>query len=73
MSAGLAPINFLDDRNLLNDRRYNVLTNDLVLVARPDIGSRIQNLKDLQSSVISKIAVADPDTAPAGGICCAGA
>ena len=66
LSAGLAPINFLDDRNLLNDRRYNVLTNDLVLVARPDIGSRIQNLKDLQSSVISKIAVADPDTAPAG-------
>ncbi len=66
LSAGLDPITFLDDRNLLNKQRYNVLTNNLVLVSKADIANRIKNLDDLTSSKISRIAVADPDTSPAG-------
>ena len=66
LSAGVAPIEFLDYKSLLTQHRYNVLTNELVVVVRSDIQDRIQTLEDLQMTDISRIAVADPDTAPAG-------
>ena len=66
LSAGVAPIEFLEARSLLVQNRYNVLTNQLVIVARSDFQDRIQTLEDLKANEIARIAVADPDTAPAG-------
>ena len=66
LSAGLAPIEFLEARSLLVQNRYNVLTNQLVVVAHSDFQDRIQTLEDLKANEIARIAVADPDTAPAG-------
>ena len=66
LSAGVAPIEFLEARSLLVQNRYNVLTNQLVVVAHSDFQDRIQTLEDLKANEIARIAVADPDTAPAG-------
>ncbi|PZC47173.1 MAG: molybdate transport system substrate-binding protein [Chloroflexi bacterium] len=66
LSAGVAPIEFLETRGLLTQQRYNILTNELVVVAPSDIQDRIKKLEDLLAKEISRIAIADPDTAPAG-------
>jgi len=66
LSAGVAPIEFLEDRSLLIQDRYNVLTNQLVVVAHSDFQDRIQTLEDLKANEVARISVADPDTAPAG-------
>ena len=66
LSAGVEPIEFLESRSLLTQHRYNVLTNELVVVVRSDIQDRIQKPEDLHANDILRIAIADPDTAPAG-------
>lgn len=66
LSAGSSPIEFLDSRQLLDGRKYNVLTNELVVVVQSSIKDQINTLEDLETSNIKRIAIADPETAPAG-------
>ena len=66
LSAGVTPIEFLASRGLLTQQRYNVLINELVVVVPSDIQDLIKKPADLLANEISRIAIADPDTAPAG-------
>lgn len=67
ISAGKSPVNFLVERNRLASEPVNLLTNQLVVVVRQNLETRISSVKDLANShVIRRIALADPELAPAG-------
>lgn len=66
ISAGSKPIEFLVKRNVLATTPTDLLTNKLVLVLRPVDHNPFYSLDELQKQSIERIAIADPDLAPAG-------
>ena len=66
ISAGAAPVDFLAERGFTsNDDALRLLGNELVVVT-PDGGGAIDSLQSLTSDAVERIALADPDLAPAG-------
>ncbi len=66
MSAGTAPVEFLEARNLIsNDGARRLLGNELVVVVRED-SREISSLGSLTSHAVKRLALADPSLAPAG-------
>ena len=67
LSAGNQPMDTLENEGfLLSKTRRNILTNQLVLVSRQDSNLDSNTADIFSSSEISRVAVADPDLAPAG-------
>lgn len=66
ISAGEHPVAFLDERGLASNAGNWLLTNRLVVAARPagDIG--LTSLAMLGNPAVGRIALADPELAPAG-------
>ena len=68
ISAGMAPVDFLEERGMVSiphSRSLRLLSNELVVVTRGEMGG-IDSLRSLTSDAIERIALADPDLAPAG-------
>lgn len=65
ISAGQFPVDFLKSRQINLIRRTDLLSNELVLVARRG-NIDIAGLEDLTSEAIRRVALASPDLAPAG-------
>ena len=63
-AAGVAPVDMLFSEGLLGSDAEAIVTNDLVLVTRPGLG--IDSLNGLLESKVERVALADPDLAPAG-------
>lgn len=66
ISAGESPVEFLSGRGLLEPAVTNLLTNRLVLVVRPEVASDITSMDLLNAPVVERVAIADPELAPAG-------
>ena len=65
ISAGEKQMTALSDKDLLlADTNKTLLTNDLVLVAAK--GTKVEDLDALSTADISKIAIGDPESVPAG-------
>ncbi len=65
ISAGEKQMTALSDKDLLlADTNKTLLTNDLVLVAAK--GTKVKDLDALSTADISKIAIGDPESVPAG-------
>lgn len=65
ISAGEKQMTALSDKDLLlADTNKTLLTNDLVLVAAK--GTKVKKLDELSTDDISKIAIGDPESVPAG-------
>lgn len=65
ISAGEKQMTALLDKDLLlEDTNKTLLTNDLVLVASK--GTKVKELDELSTDDISKIAIGDPESVPAG-------
>lgn len=65
ISAGQKQMNDLSDKNLLlEDTNKTLVTNDLVLVGSK--GITFKELDELSKNSISKIAIGDPESVPAG-------
>ena len=66
ISAGAAPVDFLDERGFAsNEESRRLLGNELVMVMLTD-GAEIDSLGSLTSDTINRLALADPSLAPAG-------
>ena len=65
ISAGEAPASFLAERTLTELPHTILLTNTLVIAVRDD-GPTITSVQDLISSSVARVAIANPDLAPAG-------
>ncbi len=66
ISAGESPVGFLAGRGLLEPAVADLLTNRLVLVVRPAAASDVTSMDLLNAPVFERIALADPELAPAG-------
>ncbi len=69
LSAGAGPMDVLQEADLIDPAsRRNILTNRLVLVGRPSVGedADITSLDDLGDADGVRVAIADPELAPAG-------
>ena len=66
LSAGVPPIDFLLEIGMLKDPGTAILTNRLVLAVRETDGPRIATIQALADPQIGRIAIADPELAPAG-------
>jgi len=67
ISAAPAQMNALQNENLIdNSTRKNILTNTLVMVVPNDSTLGLSSFQDLTSDKVSKIAIADPKSVPAG-------
>ena len=64
--AGQFPMEFLADKGMIEREAMNLLSNKLVVVTRTN-GIQIENLEQLNTDIVERIAIADPDLAPAGG------
>ena len=65
ISAGQKQMTALEEKDLLlEDTNKTLLTNDLVLVAKE--GTKVEDLETLTKEDISKIAIGDPESVPAG-------
>ena len=68
ISAGMGPVEFLEERGMVSipdSHSLRLLSNELVVVTRDEMGE-IDSLRSLASDAIERIALADPDLAPAG-------
>ena len=66
ISAGTAPVEFLEERKISsNDGALRLLGNELVVVMLEE-GEEIRSLGSLASDSIDRLALADPSLAPAG-------
>lgn len=66
-SAAKSNMTALKDKNLLDDTTIkNLLQNKLVLVVPNDSKANISSFEDVSSSAITKIALGEPTTVPAG-------
>lgn len=66
ISAAPRQINELQEKGLLRDEtRQDLLRNEMVLIV-PKGETRIQNFEDLTANTITKIAVGEPESVPAG-------
>jgi molybdate transport system substrate-binding protein len=67
LSASVKNMKALADKGLISgDNQRNLVTNDLVIIVPSDGHVQIQQLSDLQQSRITKIAIGEPTTVPAG-------
>ena len=64
--AGEFPMEFLADKGKIEREAMNLLSNKLVVVTRTN-GVQIEKLEQLNTDIVERIAIADPDLAPAGG------
>ena len=65
ISAGEFPVGFLAEKGLVGSVPVSLLSNKLVLVTRPGIGP-LERIEDLGTDLVGRLALADPDLAPAG-------
>ena len=66
IAAGEFPIEFLAERELLDQDASNILANKLVVVTRSD-GVRLDSMEQLViKETVERVAIADPNLAPAG-------
>jgi molybdate transport system substrate-binding protein len=65
VTAGRFPIEFLSEEELIEPETVDLLSNKLVVVVRED-GPGLTSIDQLGSGAVERIAVADPDLAPAG-------
>ena len=65
ISAGEGPVGLLAGRDLTDGGARSLLSNDLVVVSRM-AGTPLESIEDLASGLVGRIAIADPDLAPAG-------
>ena len=65
ISAGQFPVSFLAAKGAIDSDPTNLLSNKLVLVAGSD-EIELNSVEGLTTEVVHRIAVADPDLAPAG-------
>ena len=63
-AAGVPPMDLLSSEQLLGSEAKAIVTNELVLVTRPGLG--IDSVGGLLESKVKRVALADPDLAPAG-------
>ena len=67
ISAGESPVKFLADKDRLEPTLADLLTNKLVVVVRSAADFRVSSMDQLKTDSIQRIALADPQLAPAGG------
>ena len=65
ISAGEGPVGLLTGRDLTDGGARSLASNDLVVVSRM-AGTPLASIEDLASGLVGRIAIADPDLAPAG-------
>ena len=65
ISAGEGPAGLLAGRDLTDGGARSLASNDLVVVSRM-AGTPLESIEDLASGLVGRIAIADPDLAPAG-------
>ena len=65
ISAGEGPVGLLAGRDLTDGGARSLASNDLVVVNRM-AGTPLESIEDLASGLVGRIAIADPDLAPAG-------
>ena len=65
ISAGEGPVGLLAGRDLIDGGARSLASNDLVVVSRM-AGTPLASIEDLASGLVGRIAIADPDLAPAG-------
>ena len=66
ISAGEFPVDFLVRKGEITAVRADLLSNRLVLVQRDGSDVELSSISQLATSLVERIAVADPDLAPAG-------
>ena len=67
LSAGESPIRFLSEKELIEPNTVNLLSNSLVVIARPNsLQGTISVPMDLENPEIKYISIADPRLSPAG-------
>lgn len=66
ISAGRFPVDFLEEREVGMLNKTDLLSNRLVLVTEKN-GPNLNDLLDLTSDKVGRVAMAAPDLAPAGG------
>ena len=66
ISAGAFPIRFLADRDMIDSAATDIVTNQMVVAVRSSDGPHIESMDELGTSSVERIALADPDFAPAG-------
>ena len=65
ISAGIFPVEFVEERQVIIRSKTDLLSNKLVLVTREEVYA-ISDLSELTSDSITRLAIANPDLAPAG-------
>ena len=65
IAAGEFPVQFLADKGMIEPEATDLLSNKLVLVTRSD-DLRLETLEQLNTDAVERIAVANPELAPAG-------
>ncbi len=65
LAAGMFPVDSLRERNHIEGDVVALLSNKLVVVAAPDVPP-VRSLSSLADEFIERVAVADPEIAPAG-------
>lgn len=65
LAAGALPVDFLRERNHIEEDIEALLSNKLVVVAAPHVPP-ISSLNELADDSIERVALADPEIAPAG-------
>ena len=66
ISAGDHPVKFLTDRGKIDTVGSDLLVNRLVVAARSSPDFHLKSIGELNSRLVERIAVADPELAPAG-------
>ena len=65
ISAGASPVKTLSNLSLLEGNPANILSNKLVVAIHKN-GPLLNNVEDLKSDQVERIAIADPNLAPVG-------
>lgn len=66
VAAGRPPVDFLAARDAVDLVEEAIVRNELVVAVRADGGAGLQTMADLGGPPVERIAVADPELAPAG-------
>ena len=66
ISAGRFPVRFLADKGLIEPVGADLLTNRLVVAVRASGNLQMESLDQLNTPIVERISIADPELAPAG-------
>ena len=66
LPAGVFPVSFVGDRIALAGEPVHILRNRLVLAERSGAGSQLDSIAALARTAVERVAIADPELAPAG-------